>query len=135
MVEGGDSETVTQSPAHPYTRLLIASAPDPDRITGDAAASAPTDRGEPPSLISPPSGCRFHPRCPYAMARCKVDVPPPIAVDDAPGHWAACWLFDEPTVAAAAADVVDEAAAVAHGADGQPHAPGRHPHGAEEAQP
>ena len=68
MVEGGDSETVTQRPAHPYTRLLIASAPDPDRITGDAAGAAATDEtGEPPSLIVPPSGCRFHPRCPHAM--------------------------------------------------------------------
>jgi peptide/nickel transport system ATP-binding protein len=69
MVEGGDSETVTQRPAHPYTQLLIESAPDPDRITGEAAQPQVTDRGsgEPPSLIAPPSGCRFHPRCPHVM--------------------------------------------------------------------
>ena len=97
MVEGGDSETVTQSPAHPYTRLLIESAPDPDRIEGiagpDGAADA-DDVGEPPSLINPPAGCRFHPRCPHAMPRCRVDVPPHFEIGDAPDHWAACWLYD-----------------------------------------
>ncbi|MFG3688426.1 ABC transporter ATP-binding protein [Micromonospora sp. NPDC047740] len=101
MVEGGDSETVTQRPAHPYTRLLIESAPDPDSITGAAAATA-QDRssGEPPSLIRPPAGCRFHPRCPHAMPRCSVDLPPRLEIADRPGHWAACWLYDPATVAA-----------------------------------
>ncbi|HVV21202.1 MAG TPA: ABC transporter ATP-binding protein [Pseudonocardiaceae bacterium] len=96
MVEGGDSETVTQHPAHPYTRLLIESAPDPDRITGDAAGDAPKDEagGEPPSLIAPPSGCRFHPRCPHVMAKCSTDLPPRFELDDADGHWAACWLYE-----------------------------------------
>jgi peptide/nickel transport system ATP-binding protein len=96
MVEGGDSETVTQAPAHPYTRLLIGSAPDPDRISGaagdDPAATDPV--GEPPSLIAPPAGCRFHPRCPHAMARCRTALPPRFDLPDAPGHWAACWLYD-----------------------------------------
>jgi peptide/nickel transport system ATP-binding protein len=100
MVEGGDSESVTQNPAHPYTRLLIESAPDPDRIAGVADASA-KDRGngEPPSLIRPPAGCRFHPRCPHAMRRCTVDLPPRLDVGGEPGHWAACWLYDAETVA------------------------------------
>jgi len=101
MVEGGDSETVTQTPAHPYTRLLIDSAPDPDRLTGDAdPLTADRGNGEPPSLIRPPSGCRFHPRCPMAMPRCTTDLPVRLEIGDAPGHWAACWLFDEATVAA-----------------------------------
>ncbi|MFK3984755.1 ABC transporter ATP-binding protein [Micromonospora sp. NPDC050397] len=99
MVEGGDSETVTQRPAHPYTRLLIASAPDPDRIQGsptEAAEATPDDRGggEPPSLIDPPAGCRFHPRCPSAMPRCATALPPRLAVLGEPGHWASCWLYD-----------------------------------------
>ncbi|MEU7866712.1 ABC transporter ATP-binding protein [Dactylosporangium sp. NPDC049140] len=100
MVEGGDSESVTQNPAHPYTRLLIESAPDPDRIAGIADATA-KDRGngEPPSLIRPPAGCRFHPRCPHAMPRCTVDLPPRLDVGGEPGHWAACWLYDADTVA------------------------------------
>jgi peptide/nickel transport system ATP-binding protein len=98
MVEGGDSETVTQSPAHPYTRLLIGSAPDPDRLTGELADVQDQGNGEPPSLIHPPAGCRFHPRCPMAMARCTTDLPVQIEISDGPGHWAACWLYDEETV-------------------------------------
>ncbi|MGH8889673.1 MAG: ABC transporter ATP-binding protein [Acidothermaceae bacterium] len=113
MVEGGDSETVTQRPAHPYTRLLIESAPDPDRLAGssvdesDAAAADKT--GEPPSLISPPAGCRFHPRCPHVMDRCRVDLPPHFDIGDTAGHWAACWLYDG-DVRAAAAGAVSEVA-------------------------
>ena len=97
MVEGGDSETVTQHPAHPYTRLLIESAPDPDRIDGSgraATVAADGPGGEPPSLIAPPAGCRFHPRCPHAMPRCHTDLPPRFDIGDRDGHWAACWLYD-----------------------------------------
>ncbi|MFC8449318.1 ABC transporter ATP-binding protein [Kitasatospora sp. NPDC057223] len=105
MVEGGDSESVTQRPAHPYTRLLIAAAPDPERITAAEAGAGEEDgdgdTGEPPSLVAPPPGCRFGPRCPAAMARCRTDLPPRIELPDAPGHWAACWLYDAGTVAAA----------------------------------
>jgi peptide/nickel transport system ATP-binding protein len=100
MVEGGDSETVTQSPAHPYTRLLIDSAPDPDRLTAGGDSIEDRGTGEPPSLIHPPAGCRFHPRCPMVMQRCTTDLPVRIEIGDTPGHWAACWLFDEATVAA-----------------------------------
>jgi peptide/nickel transport system ATP-binding protein len=116
MVEGGDSETVTQSPAHPYTRLLIDSAPDPDRLHGELEPdTADKGNGEPPSLIHPPAGCRFHPRCPFAMPRCTTDLPVRIAIPPGtgssapaegpgaagrPSHWAACWLYDEATVAA-----------------------------------
>ena len=101
MVEGGDSETVTQTPAHPYTRLLIDSAPDPDRLAGDVdPAEEDRGNGEPPSLIRPPAGCRFHPRCPMAMPRCTTDLPVRLEIGDAAGHWAACWLYDEATVAA-----------------------------------
>ncbi|MCK2238501.1 MULTISPECIES: ABC transporter ATP-binding protein [unclassified Crossiella] len=108
IVEGGDSETLTQRPAHPYTRLLIDSAPDPDRgvheqdvpekVDSLAALGKDTARSEPPSLIDPPAGCRFHPRCPQAMARCRTEVPPRFDIGDGAGHWAACWLYavDDP---------------------------------------
>jgi peptide/nickel transport system ATP-binding protein len=100
MVEGGDSETVTQSPAHPYTRLLIDSAPDPDRLHGELEPDTKDQgNGEPPSLIKPPSGCRFHPRCPHAMPRCITDLPVRLEIGDRDGHWAACWLYDPQTVA------------------------------------
>ncbi|MGY1453604.1 ABC transporter ATP-binding protein [Streptomyces sp. SS8] len=114
MVEGGDSETVTQRPAHPYTRLLLASAPDPDRVTGGSGSSgdgaigedggegADPSASEPPSLISPPAGCRFHPRCPLAMERCRDRTPPRFELDG--GQWAACWLYDTSEGAPAAGD-------------------------------
>jgi peptide/nickel transport system ATP-binding protein len=86
VVETGSSRQVTDAPAHPYTQLLRSAAPDPDR------GSAPilTATGSPPSLIEPPSGCRFHPRCPHAMAICREQAPPTVEV--APGQHAACWL-------------------------------------------
>ncbi|MFI1221990.1 MULTISPECIES: ABC transporter ATP-binding protein [unclassified Streptomyces] len=91
IVEGGDSERVTQHPAHPYTQLLIASAPDPDRIVAEEEQEE-TGTGEPPSLITPPAGCRFHPRCPKAMERCRTELPPRFDLPE--GQWAACWLYD-----------------------------------------
>jgi len=100
LVEGGESETVTQSPAHPYTRLLIDSAPDPERIgSAERAELDEDDLGEPPSLVTPPTGCRFHPRCPYAMERCTTDLPPRFEVSGK--QWAACWLYDNGSPAAA----------------------------------
>jgi peptide/nickel transport system ATP-binding protein len=88
VVERGDSEDITQRPAHPYTQLLVASAPDPDALGGGDKRPA---RGEPPSLLQPPSGCRFHPRCPHAMQRCRTTAPPAFQVRD--GQQAACWLY------------------------------------------
>ncbi|MFC4857064.1 ABC transporter ATP-binding protein [Actinophytocola glycyrrhizae] len=91
MVEGGPKEDVLARPLHPYTRLLIESSPDPDR--GRAALFDGADElGEPPSLIDPPAGCRFHPRCPFAMARCRTEAPPRTTVSS--GQWAHCWLLD-----------------------------------------
>jgi len=88
IIEYGPSEEVTQRAAHPYTRLLIDSAPDPSRAEGDERI---TDVGQPPSLIDPPSGCRFHPRCPMAVERCREQSPPRFDLDG--GHWARCWLY------------------------------------------
>ncbi|WP_327233206.1 ABC transporter ATP-binding protein [Streptomyces sp. NBC_01317] len=91
LVESGPSEEVTQQAAHPYTQLLIASAPDPSRSGADRVR----DIGQPPSLIDPPAGCRFHPRCPYAMERCATTAPEPF--DLTAGHTVRCWLYaDDP---------------------------------------
>jgi peptide/nickel transport system ATP-binding protein len=90
LIEGGPSEVVTQRPAHPYTQLLVASAPDPER-TQDGADEQEGSTGEPPSLISPPTGCRFHPRCPYAIEICSQQSPDRTELGD--GHWASCWLL------------------------------------------
>jgi peptide/nickel transport system ATP-binding protein len=95
VVETGPSEAVTQQAAHPYTQLLIASAPDPSRAGGDRVR----DIGQPPSLIDPPAGCRFHPRCPYAMERCKTEAPVPVEISA--GHAARCWLYADDSEARA----------------------------------
>jgi peptide/nickel transport system ATP-binding protein len=95
VMETGGSESVTQEPLHPYTRLLVASAPDPDDLAG-AGAAAVRDQGtggEPPSLVDPPPGCRFAPRCPYATDLCRRETPGLIEV--APGRAAACWGYGE----------------------------------------
>jgi len=86
VVESGPAESVTDQPAHPYTQLLLSAAPDPDR----AEPPSLQGRGSPPSLVSPPSSCRFHPRCPHAMAICAERTPP--AAQVASGHLSACWL-------------------------------------------
>ncbi|MCF2527790.1 ABC transporter ATP-binding protein [Yinghuangia soli] len=93
LVEGGPAEAVTQEPAHPYTRLLIDSAPDPDR-RGVLDGGRAERLGEAPDLSDPPSGCRFHPRCPLAMPVCEEKAPPKFSVGGGAGeeHWAACWL-------------------------------------------
>jgi peptide/nickel transport system ATP-binding protein len=89
LVEQGPSEQVTQDPQHPYTQLLLASVPDPDRaVQGASGRTAP---GEPPDLADLPAGCRFHPRCPFAGKRCSTASPP--AADVGSSHWVRCWLF------------------------------------------
>jgi peptide/nickel transport system ATP-binding protein len=99
VVETGPSEAVTQQAAHPYTQLLIASAPDPSRAGGGGIR----DIGQPPSLIDPPAGCRFHPRCPYAMQRCATQVPENFEISA--GHAARCWLYaDDPEARTKRAD-------------------------------
>jgi peptide/nickel transport system ATP-binding protein len=91
VLEAGPAEKVTQSPAHPYTQLLISAAPNPDAAAG--ARPKMQSPGEAPSLIDPPSGCRFHPRCPHAMAICAEKQPPAFRQGD--DHWAACWLLGD----------------------------------------
>ena len=90
LVEAAPSVSLTDNPAHPYTQLLLSAAPDPDRVGPPAVAA----QGSVPSLLAPPSGCRFHPRCPHVMDVCRSQAPPSVTV--APGHVAACWLHVEP---------------------------------------
>jgi peptide/nickel transport system ATP-binding protein len=94
MVEGGPSEAIIQEPKHPYTQLLLSAAPDPDRFTktGQRLATLPA-RGEIPNLIAPPSGCRFHPRCPHAMPICRERFPQ--RTDLGGGRWTHCFLYGE----------------------------------------
>jgi oligopeptide/dipeptide ABC transporter ATP-binding protein len=87
LVEVADKETLFSDAQHPYTEALLAAVPIPD----------PTEKrnriilsGDVPSPINPPSGCRFHTRCPYAEALCKVEIPAMREIS--PGHSVACHL-------------------------------------------
>jgi oligopeptide transport system ATP-binding protein len=98
--EVGPGESVYKQPLHPYTKALLDSIPSTEP---GAARAATTLRGEPPSPINPPSGCRFRTRCPRAADKCADEVPAPREL--APGHLVACHfpLSQEPPAGAASA--------------------------------
>ena len=90
IVEIGTVEQIFEAPHHPYTEILLTSIPRPDpTIKSDRIVP----KGEPPSPINPPEGCKFHPRCSYAMPECKSQDPEDIEVQD--GHEIHCHLLDE----------------------------------------
>ena len=84
LVEVGSTADVFRSPVHPYTAALLSSFPS---VKGEKHPLA-TLPGEPPNLIEPPRGCRFHPRCPYVSDICRREEPP---LEEHDGRWAACW--------------------------------------------
>ncbi len=84
IVEWGETVDVFQNPIHPYTQTLVSAFPS---VTGPRHKLA-TLAGEPPNLLDPPAGCRFHPRCPYATDICQSEEPPVVRRGE---HWAACW--------------------------------------------
>ena len=88
VVEAGTVRAVLERPLHPYSMGLTHAFPD---LEGSDAALVPIE-GSPPSLLHPPPGCRFAPRCPFAEARC-VATPPPLTETE--GHSVACWRADE----------------------------------------
>jgi peptide/nickel transport system ATP-binding protein len=85
IVELGPAEPLCEAPVHPYTEALLSAVPVPDP---DARRERIVLHGDVPSAIDPPSGCRFHPRCPYATDICRTEEPP--LVEHRPGHVAAC---------------------------------------------
>ncbi|MBA3276767.1 MAG: ABC transporter ATP-binding protein [Chloroflexia bacterium] len=89
MVEGAESTELIAEPAHPYTKLLLSAVPNPH--AGLRTEEAP--RGEIPSLIDPPPGCPFEPRCPYAMDVCRREMPGISQLGR--GHWVRCHLYPE----------------------------------------
>jgi peptide/nickel transport system ATP-binding protein len=90
-VELGAVDTIFEQPQHPYTQALLASRPsmDPTRRIEE-----PPITGDPPSPIDPPSGCRFHTRCPFAEAVCRVGEPVLGSWQGADPHSAACHMLD-----------------------------------------
>ncbi|MEM4682306.1 MAG: ABC transporter ATP-binding protein [Ignisphaera sp.] len=89
FVEKGLSMEVIHSPKHPYTRALLSVLPDPD--PRNRSIMRKTLPGEPPSLINPPSGCRFYPRCPQAMDKCRNQEPPMVQLKT--NTQVKCWLY------------------------------------------
>jgi oligopeptide/dipeptide ABC transporter ATP-binding protein len=85
IVEYAEKTRLFRRPLHPYTEALLAAVPVPDP---DAKRTTRIVQGDVPSPINPPAGCAFHPRCPYAMARCKEEPPRLQAIE--PDHWVAC---------------------------------------------
>ena len=89
LVEFGSTQDVFHRPRHPYSYLLLSSIPS---VTGPRRRPVSLE-GTPPNLLAPPSGCRFHPRCPWATEQCRKDEPPMMQIG--PSQWAACWNSDQ----------------------------------------
>jgi peptide/nickel transport system ATP-binding protein len=98
LIEKAETRRLLENPLHPYTKALLAATSDPDARNADAFKEVPP--GEPPSLVNPPNGCRFHPRCAFFKAGlCDVESPPDFEPE--PEHFVACWLYkDSPAVTA-----------------------------------
>jgi oligopeptide/dipeptide ABC transporter ATP-binding protein len=91
LVEECSSEALTVRPLHPYTKALLSAVPIPDPSRRSERTPI---RGEIGSALNPPKGCRFHPRCPIAVARCSVEEPKLVEIE--PGHRVACHLVSGP---------------------------------------
>jgi oligopeptide transport system ATP-binding protein len=87
IVELGQARTICRDPKHPYTKALVSAVPV---VHTSGRAKRIVLSGEVPSPINPPTGCPFHPRCPVAEARCKIE--PPVLRETAAGHWVSCHL-------------------------------------------
>ncbi|MBR1986154.1 MAG: ATP-binding cassette domain-containing protein [Mogibacterium sp.] len=92
LVELAESYELYRNPIHPYTKTLMSAVPIPDPVVTRARERMILE-GDIPSPINPPSGCKFHTRCPYASERCKQEVP--VFKDHGGGHYAACHLLDK----------------------------------------
>jgi peptide/nickel transport system ATP-binding protein len=90
LVEIGDTKQIVENPRHPYTHALISSTLDPEPAVRQARLRGIT--GAPPDLRWPPSGCRFHPRCPLVMDICKHEEPPVVGE---PNNFALCWWVQQ----------------------------------------
>ena len=90
LIEKADTRRLLENPLHPYTHALLAATSDPDFRNAESFKELPP--GEPPSLVNPPKGCRFHPRCAKAIAG-LCDEKEPLDFEPEPNHFVACWLY------------------------------------------
>ena len=92
VVEKSRIDDLLFNAKHPYTIALLAATSDPDPKNVDEFQDVPP--GEPPSLVNPPTGCRFNPRCSHMIdGLCNVERPPEFDIEE--GHKVACWLFKD----------------------------------------
>ncbi len=91
IVEQGPAHTLYKNPWHPYTKALISSMPLLYRVKAGITTEKVELKGEPPSPINPPKGCKLHPRCPYATEKCRREKPPEIRIGK--NHTVKCWLY------------------------------------------
>ncbi len=92
IVEKAPVESLLNQAFHPYTDALLTATSEPDAANALTFKEVPP--GEPPSLVNPPVGCRYNPRCPKMIKGvCDVDEPPEF--EPAPDHYASCWLYDD----------------------------------------
>ena len=90
LIEKTLIDNIVHNPKHPYSQALMEATSDPDADNATRFRDVPP--GEPPSLVHPPSGCRFHPRCPYKIdGLCEIEIPPYFKVSE--DQLAACWLY------------------------------------------
>ncbi len=89
IVELADRDDLYREPLHPYTKALMSAIPIPHP---NIKRERTILKGDVPSPLHPPKGCRFHTRCPVAIAKCSVDEPE--FKESRPAHWAACWLVE-----------------------------------------
>ncbi|MBN2627848.1 MAG: ABC transporter ATP-binding protein, partial [Spirochaetales bacterium] len=87
IVEMADKEDLVNNRFHPYTKALFQAFPAADPTNREKKEKVVV--GDVPSPIDPPTGCHFHPRCPYAQEKCRLEYPPLEEVE--PGHFSACW--------------------------------------------
>jgi oligopeptide transport system ATP-binding protein len=106
IAELGETETVYANPAHPYTRALLSASPVVDRSRRGSLKQRVVLRGEPPSPTNPPSGCRFHTRCPLRQDVCTTDVP---VLRQVAGHRTAACHFAETALSSSAASTASTA--------------------------
>jgi oligopeptide transport system ATP-binding protein len=92
LVEIGSALDVVERPLHPYTRALVSAVPIPDPVR-ERQRQRIILQGDPPSPIQPPAGCSFHPRCPFSVEKCKMEVPD--LDEKEPTRFAACIRIGE----------------------------------------
>ncbi len=143
IMEIGPAERVIRAPRNPYTQALVSVSPSPDPPEEGERAARTILVGETPNAANVPPGCRFHPRCPLAFDRCRVDEPP--LFDVGGGQQAACWLAEGGAAAGGPAEggatvggaaehrAAEHPAAGPPAADGRPEAPAPSPAPAPDA--